>query len=283
MITALVGVAGILWAGDDGSSQGAVPAPTTQPTEAPTTAAAPPAAALLLAVDGMNGAGYQQIAVAGATPAQTGCDEAQVREAIANSGGVAPDLEFDITYLKCADGFGWATITAPNLDSATVLLGVSDAGIEILNLGSSVCTADAGIPADVAAQIAPPGVDPAGDCPAPAPAQQPSITVSPSTAAPGATVTFSGNIPAAGDCPPGSAGLTSTAALFPPDGFGPPAPSDADGNFQVTYTIPAATAPGTYTIGMRCGGGNVGVSTSLQVAPVAGPPVPVPGEPQFTG
>jgi hypothetical protein len=45
VIAALVGVAGILWAGDDGSGQGAVPAPTTQPTEAPTTAAAPPASA----------------------------------------------------------------------------------------------------------------------------------------------------------------------------------------------------------------------------------------------
>jgi hypothetical protein len=34
---------------------------------------------------------------------------------------------------------------------------------------------------------------------------------------------------------------------------------------------------------MRCGGGNVGASTSLQVAPVAGPPTPVQAEPQFTG
>src|SRR6266545_870968 len=41
VIAALVGVAGIVWAGDDGSGQGAVPAPTTRPTEAPAPAAAP--------------------------------------------------------------------------------------------------------------------------------------------------------------------------------------------------------------------------------------------------
>lgn len=135
-------------------------------------------AVTLLAACGTDDAGDQPSAVARATPTQAGCDEAQVREAIANADAVAPDLEFDITYLECAAGFGWATINAPSIgESATVLLRVSDAGIEVLNLGTSVCTADAGIPADVAAQIAPPGVDPAGDCPSPAPAQQPSITV----------------------------------------------------------------------------------------------------------
>ena len=46
VIAALVGVAGIVWAGDDGSGQGAVPAPTTRPTEAPAPAAAPSAPAL---------------------------------------------------------------------------------------------------------------------------------------------------------------------------------------------------------------------------------------------
>jgi len=59
-------------------------------------------------------------------------------------------------------------IGAPNLDTATVLLRVSGTDIEVLDLGTSVCPADAGIPADVAAQIAPPGHNPAGDCPTPA-------------------------------------------------------------------------------------------------------------------
>jgi hypothetical protein len=103
----------------------------------------------------------------GATQAASGCDEAAVREAIANSQAATPDFEFQ--YLKCAEGFGWALIGGPNLDTATVLLRVSGTEIEVLNLGTSVCTADAGIPADVAAQIAPPGKDPAGDCPTPVP------------------------------------------------------------------------------------------------------------------
>jgi hypothetical protein len=136
-------------------------------------------AAATLAACGNDG-GDPQTAVSGAAPTQTGCDEAQVSRAIIDSDAVAPDVEFDITYLACADGFGWATISAPDLDSATVLLGVSDAGIEVLNLGTSVCTADAGIPADVAAEIAPPGVDPAGDCPASATTEQPTTTASPS-------------------------------------------------------------------------------------------------------
>ena len=95
--------------------------------------------------------------------------------------------------------------------------------------------------------------------------QQASITVSPSTAAQGDTVTISGNHPIAGDCAPGAARLTSTADLFSPDGFGPQVPSDASGNFTMTYTIPTSTPPGTYRIGMRCGGGNLGGNGSLTV------------------
>jgi hypothetical protein len=94
------------------------------------------------------------------------------------------------------------------------------------------------------------------------------ITVSPATAAAGASVTVSGNVPATGtaSCSAGAAAqLTSTAALFPPDGFGPQAPRDAAGDFRVDYTIPTGTAPGSYNIGIRCAGGNVGVSATLQV------------------
>jgi hypothetical protein len=108
---------------------------------------------------------------AGATQPASGCDEAAVREAIVNSQAVAsPDFEFQ--YLECAEGFGWAVITLPSIpagDAATVLLRGSGTEIEVLDLGTSICTADAGIPADVAPQIAPPGVDPAGDCPPPVP------------------------------------------------------------------------------------------------------------------
>lgn len=233
------------------------------------------ASAVSAGVDGRS-------ASAGATQAATGCEEAAVREGLDNSGAIAEDLDYEITYLKCAEGFGWAVVDPipENFDTGTALLRVSGTEIEVLTLGTSFCTADFGIPADVAAQIAPPGVNPAGDCPTPVP---PSIMVSPATAAQGDTVTISGNHPIAGDCAPGDARLTSTAELFPPDGFGPLVPSDASGNFTMTYTIPTSTPPGTYSIGMRCGGSNIGVSATLQVTPRALPAAPVPAEPSFTG
>jgi hypothetical protein len=99
------------------------------------------------------------------------------------------------------------------------------------------------------------------------------ITVSPSSAHQGDTVTVSGNVPVSGtaSCASGDAvQLTSTADLFPPDGFGPQATRDASGNFQVQYVIPAATPPGTYNIGVRCGGGNVGITTTLHVTSASG-------------
>jgi hypothetical protein len=100
-----------------------------------------------------------------ATPAAESCDEAAVREAIIDSDAIAPGLSFDFTYLRCADGFGWAVISADDLDSATVLFRGSGTDVQVLNLGTSVCTTDAGIPEHVAAQLAPPGQDPLGDCP----------------------------------------------------------------------------------------------------------------------
>jgi hypothetical protein len=107
------------------------------------------------------------------------------------------------------------------------------------------------------------------------------IAVSPSSAPQGGTVTISGNVPesGSGSCAPGDpAQLTSTADLFPPDGFGPQAARDASGAFRVGYTIPTATAQGSYNIGVRCGGGNVGVSATLRVTP----PVPTTTAPSTT-
>jgi hypothetical protein len=115
---------------------------------------------------------------------------------------------------------------------------------------------------------------------------QPSITVSPSTIAPGGDITISGNVPLTGDqsCPSGDGvRLTSISDLFPPDGFGPEVARDTNGDFETTYTVPLDTAPGTYRIGMRCGGGNVGISTTVQVVRPARPATPVPGQPTFTG
>ncbi|MDQ6727775.1 MAG: hypothetical protein M3066_16650 [Actinomycetota bacterium] len=96
----------------------------------------------------------------------------------------------------------------------------------------------------------------------------PGVAVSPASAAAGDRVTVSGTVPVTGAkaCPSVDAvELTSTAALFPPSGFGPQATRDATGHFSVGYTIPSGTAPGAYSVGVRCGGGNVGVSAALQV------------------
>jgi LPXTG-motif cell wall-anchored protein len=96
----------------------------------------------------------------------------------------------------------------------------------------------------------------------------PTITVAPSSAPRGSAVTISGSVPVSGtaSCASGDpVQLTSTADLFPPDGFGPQTARDASGNFNTTYTIPSTTRPATYSIGVRCGGGAIGVSATLQV------------------
>jgi hypothetical protein len=95
-----------------------------------------------------------------------------------------------------------------------------------------------------------------------------SLTATPSPVSAGGSITFSGNVPNTGtaSCAPGDAAtLTSTAAFFPPDGFGPMAPRDASGNFQITYAVPSSTVPNTYTVGIRCGGGNTGVGIPVIV------------------
>lgn len=98
------------------------------------------------------------------------------------------------------------------------------------------------------------------------------IAVTPATAPVKTVVTISGVIPTAGNasCPAGVATqLVSSAALFPPSGAGPQAPRNSDGSFKVTYTVPASTAPGKYTVGVRCGGGNLALGATLQVTAAA--------------
>jgi hypothetical protein len=100
-----------------------------------------------------------------------------------------------------------------------------------------------------------------------------SISVSPSTVPPGGVVHISGSV-SVQSCPSSDAAtITGEAALFPPDGFGPNAARDSQGDFAVNYTVPVSTPPGTYDVGLRCGGGNVGVSAALTVSagPVGGP------------
>jgi hypothetical protein len=94
------------------------------------------------------------------------------------------------------------------------------------------------------------------------------IGVTPSTVLEGGTVHISGKIPVK-KCPASDgATVTSTAALFPPDGFGPTATRDSQGAFAVDYTVPTSTPAGNYDVGLRCGGGNVGISATLKVTAV---------------
>ncbi|HEY6698477.1 MAG TPA: hypothetical protein VIZ67_09630 [Acidimicrobiales bacterium] len=87
-----------------------------------------------------------------------------VHDTIASSDAVGPDLTFEITYLNCADGYGWAQIAADFGESATVILEGSGTDITLLNLGSSVCPTDSGMPVSIATQLAPPGSNWLGEC-----------------------------------------------------------------------------------------------------------------------
>jgi hypothetical protein len=97
------------------------------------------------------------------------------------------------------------------------------------------------------------------------------INVSPSSVAVGGQVTVSGDVLANGQpgCEvPGDVTLISPAfqGLGEFAGEGAiTAPADSSGNFSVTATLPATTGPGTYEITGRCGGGNLGVSATLEV------------------
>lgn len=94
------------------------------------------------------------------------------------------------------------------------------------------------------------------------------LSVRPHSVHPGGRVVIAGLIPTRGPqaCPAADQAIaTSTAALFPPDGFGPAASRSASGHFRITYQVPSSTPPGSYRLGARCGGGNVGVSATLQV------------------
>jgi hypothetical protein len=104
------------------------------------------------------------------------------------------------------------------------------------------------------------------------PVKPPTITVNLGSVQTGGTVTVSAFIPNTGSaaCPASDgAQLTSTAALFPPDGFGPQAPRDASGNFKTSFKVPASTPTGSYTIGIRCGGAASSVTATLQVTSTA--------------
>ena len=110
------------------------------------------------------------------------------------------------------------------------------------------------------------------------------ISVSPSSVAPGAQVTVSGDVLANGQlgCSvPGDVTLISPAfeGLGEFAGVGATtAQADAAGNFSTTVTLSSSVAPGTYDISGRCGGGNLGVTATLTVVPA-----PISIQPNLTG
>ena len=94
------------------------------------------------------------------------------------------------------------------------------------------------------------------------------LSVRPHRVHPRGHILITGRIPTSGpqSCPAADQAIpTSSAALFPPDGFGPAASRGRFGRFRIRYAVPSSTPPGTYVIGVRCGGGNVGVSATLRV------------------
>ena len=96
------------------------------------------------------------------------------------------------------------------------------------------------------------------------PAKKASISVSPTSVPAGSTVHISGSIPVKG-CPASDgATVTADAVLFPPDGFGPTAERESNGDFALDYTVPTSTPAGTYDVGLRCGGAPTGAGGTAQ-------------------
>jgi len=110
------------------------------------------------------------------------------------------------------------------------------------------------------------------------------IDVNPSTVDAGGQVTVSGDVLANGTpgCTvPGDVTLISPAFVGLGEFAGTgatTATADASGNFTTTVTLSPDVTPGSYTVTGRCGGGDLGVSASLTVAPT-----PVSIAPHLTG
>jgi hypothetical protein len=106
-------------------------------------------------------------------------------------------------------------------------------------------------------------------------AQAASITVSPTTAAAGSSVTISGDVLANGQpgCQvPGTATLISDAFAGPEEFAGVPAveaPVDAAGSFSTTVRLSNSATPGSHQVTARCGGGNLGVAAAITVTALA--------------
>ena len=98
------------------------------------------------------------------TPVEATCDRGEALTAVLASDAAGGGGHID--YLECLDGFGWALYSLG--ETAHVLLSITTDGYQVLDLGTSLCPLDSGMPADVALAIAPSPAA-ANDCPEPAP------------------------------------------------------------------------------------------------------------------
>ena len=97
------------------------------------------------------------------TLVQAACDRGEALTAVLASD--AAERGGHIEYLECLDGFGWALYSlGADMEAAQVLLSITTDGYQVLNLGTSLCPLDSGMPADVATAIAPSPAA-ANDCP----------------------------------------------------------------------------------------------------------------------
>jgi len=108
---------------------------------------------------------------------------------------------------------------------------------------------------------------------APAAAAAPTLHVNPHTVAAGGTVQVSGT------CEPHTTGYAISPAFVNDAshsfaGVGAaPFNTNAGGAFSVAAQVAAGTAPGTYSVDARCGGGNLGILVPLTVTAAGDPPL----------
>jgi hypothetical protein len=97
------------------------------------------------------------------TPMNAACDRGEALTAVLASDATGGGGHID--YLECLDGFGWALYSlGDDMEMAHVLLSITTDGYQVLDLGTSLCPLDVGMPADVALAIAPSPAA-ATDCP----------------------------------------------------------------------------------------------------------------------
>ena len=96
-------------------------------------------------------------------------------------------------------------------------------------------------------------------------ASRPRLAVRPAAVPPGGVVRLTGN---AGACPVGST-VTLISSAFPGHAYGEGAltgPVRAGHAFSIAGHIRSRLRAGSYRVGARCGGGNLGVRATLRVS-----------------